>query len=113
MRRGRDQNDVTVGVSGEAGNKLVALMPMGTPLSAPCACVGLIDNDKFGTRPQKLIAAAVGFDEVKGDDDEGMVLEQGLSQWQTTFQPGCRAGSTNSASMLNLSRSSRCHCSAN
>ena len=49
VRCGRDQNDVTVGVSGEAGNKLVALMPMGTPLSTPRACVGLIDNDEFGT----------------------------------------------------------------
>ena len=91
VRGGRDQNDVTVGVSGEAGNKLVALMPMGTPLSAPRTRVGLIDDDEFGTRPQKLVAAAVRFDEVKGDDDEGMVLEQGFSQRQATLQPGCRA----------------------
>src|ERR1035437_9732992 len=75
VRGGRDQNDVTVGVSGEAGNQLVALMPGRTPLPAPRTGVGFIDNDEFGTGPQKLVAAAAGLDEVKGDDNEGMMLE--------------------------------------
>ena len=62
-------------------------MPGRTPLPAPRAGVGFIDNDKFGTGPQKLVAAAVGLDEVKGDDDKGVVLEQGLSQRQSTLKP--------------------------
>ena len=54
--------------------------------------MGLIHNHKFGTGPQKLVAAAVGLDEVKGNDDEGMVFKQGLSQRQPTLQPCSGAG---------------------
>ena len=92
VRGGCDQDNVAVGVGGETGNELVALMPSRTPLSTPRTCVGLIDNDEFGTGPQKLVAAAVGFDEVQGDYDEGMVLEQGFSKRKATLQPGCSAG---------------------
>src|ERR1700761_7965461 len=80
----------------------MALMPCRTPLPAPGTRVGFIDNDEFGTGPQELVAAAVGLDEVKGNDDEGMVLKQGLSQRQPTLQPCSGAGKNQSRANVEL-----------
>jgi hypothetical protein len=50
---------MTIGVGGEASDKLMALMPIGATLSAPRTRVRLIDDDEFGTCSQKLVAAAI------------------------------------------------------
>ena len=101
------------GSLGEALQELVALVAAAPGASRRGAGVGLVDDHQLGAGAQEVVAAAVGLDEVGRDDDVGVMLEERLRR-RAGRAPGRVAvlGSTSSASMWNLSRSSACHCSA-
>src|ERR1035441_6305214 len=69
----------------------MALMTSAPAFSAVRAGVGLVDDHQFWTRAQKLIPAALAFDEIQRDDDEVVDVKERLSDPAVTFQA---AGST-------------------
>ena len=90
MGRGGDQNDVAFGIVRKPGDKVVALMASAA-LGAVGAGVRFVHDDHLRAAPQELVAPPVGLDEVQGDDDEGVSVEDGLAEGAVSFEPGCGA----------------------
>ena len=75
------------GSCGQVAQQLVALVAR--PLAAAGAgdaVVRLVDDDQLGAAEQELVAAPVGLDEVGGDDDVGVAVEQRLVEHQAAFE---------------------------
>ena len=92
VRRGGDEHEMALRLFGELGQKLVALMSGATALGGRRARVGFIHDDEIRAGAQKIMAAAVGLDEVHGDDDERIDIEDGLVGTQIFFETTGRAG---------------------
>ena len=53
--------------------------------------MSLIDDHQLGALVEKLAASQIALDEVGGNDDEGVSLEQGLVHHESAFEPSNRA----------------------
>ena len=92
VRRGGDQDQVPVGLGGQAREKLMTLVASTASDASEGAGVGLVDDHQLGAGPQELLPPAVGLDEVDRDDDEGIDVEQRLAERAVAFQAVDRAG---------------------
>ena len=92
MRGRGDHDQVPVGLGRQAGEKLVSLVPSATADASESTGMGFIDDHQFGASPQEFLLAAVGLDEVNGDDHVGVHLEQRPAKRAVAFQAVDRAG---------------------
>ena len=92
MRGRGDHNQVPVGLGRQAGEKLVALVPSATSNAPECTGVGFIDDHQFGASPQEFLLSAVGLDEVNGNNDIGVDLENRATKRAVAFQAVDGAG---------------------
>ena len=92
VRGGGDQDQVpAAGRAARSVQQLVALVA-GPPPGGLVGDrgVGLVDDDQLGAVVEELVAAAVGLDEVGGDDDVRVAVEQGLVHQQAAFEAAAR-----------------------
>jgi len=92
VRCGSDQEEMAGGVPADALDELMALVLTAVALAGKGAGVGLIDDDELGAGAQKIVAAAVGFDEIGRDHDKGIVLKKGFTRPALPLQPARRMG---------------------
>ena len=87
VRGGGGEDEVAALVGGEVAQQLVALVAALLPEpGAGDAVVGLVDDDQLGAAEQELVAAAVGLDEVGGDDDVRVAVEERLVHHQAALE---------------------------
>ena len=93
VRCGGGEHQVPLGIGGQGLEQFVALMPGALPdAGAGHAVVRLVDDDQLRAAQQELVAAPVGLDEVGGDDDVRVTVEQRLVQHEVAFEAADGAG---------------------
>jgi len=80
---------MALGLGGQVAHQSMTLVATaGGALAGPGASVGLVYDHQLGTRPDEVVASAVGLDEVEGDDHIGIAVEYGLAHSQPALKPG-------------------------
>lgn len=93
VRGGGHEEQVTLGVLGYAAQQLVAeLVLRGGGVVRDDAGVSLVDDHQVGAVLDEVVAVAGGLDEVGGDDDVGVLVEERLPQVQAALQAGDGGG---------------------
>src|SRR5271165_466416 len=87
MRSCCNQNEVAAFVRCEFLHQLMTLVTSTTAFLTKCASVGFIDDHHFRACPEKIVPAAIGFDEIRRDNDMWVKLEKRLMQAAVTFEP--------------------------
>ena len=113
VRGCRDEDEVAVLVAAERLEQFVALVASAVG-GAERERVGFVDDHQLRAGADEVLAAPVGLDEVRRDDDvAGSASNSDRPTRQAALQPldGARAGRARRA-RWNFVHSSRCHCSA-
>ena len=92
VRGGGDQDQVPLGVLGQALDQLVPQHPRPAAGAVGDAGVGLVDDQQVRAAVPELLAEPGALDEVGRDDDVRVPVEQGLALEQASFQPADGAG---------------------
>ena len=92
MGGGGDQDQMTAVVPGQTGNQPVALVPETFSFTGKGAGVGLVHDHQLRAGSVKLVAPAIGFNKVSGDNHKGIVFEKRLAYPQVSLQAADRTG---------------------
>src|SRR5439155_12459711 len=89
--RGGDEDEVAMGVGSEPGDEPVSLVAAPATVGVGAAMRLIHDHEPWaGT--QELVPPAFRLDEVCGDDEIGIAVEDRLPHAEPPFQPGGSAG---------------------